>query len=89
MHALARETASNAMLANQLAQMWDYLGDWRALFQTEDRLVAITPSEIREVARRYLRPDRRTVGWLLPQNGAAPIAAPADPPTTGAAQGPP
>ena len=32
-----------------------------------ERLSAVTTEEIREVARRYLRPEQRIVGWLQPR----------------------
>lgn len=38
----------------------------------EERLRSITPDDIREAARMYLKPERLTIGWLQPaSNGAA------------------
>lgn len=42
------------------------LGSWTALFATLERYEAVTPERVREVARRYLRPQRRSVVELVP-----------------------
>lgn len=34
------------------------------------RLDAVTLEDVRDVAQRYLLPQRRTVGWFIPQDGA-------------------
>jgi predicted Zn-dependent peptidase len=35
------------------------------------RIAAVTQSEVDRVARKYLRGDRRTVGWFKPESGAS------------------
>jgi zinc protease len=35
------------------------------------RIAAVTQSEVDRVARKYLRSDRRTVGWFKPESGAS------------------
>jgi zinc protease len=40
-------------------------------------LADVTPVEVRSVARRYLQPSQRTVGWLTPSAPAADEPAPA------------
>ncbi|MAG35525.1 MAG: hypothetical protein CL878_04670 [Dehalococcoidia bacterium] len=39
---------------------------WRAYFTYLDDLAAVTPTEVARVARTYLHPNNRTVGWFLP-----------------------
>ncbi len=41
-------------------------GDHRALFAAPQRYAAVTVDDIRRVAAKYLQPDNRTVGTLLP-----------------------
>ena len=40
---------------------------WRELFRYRERIEAVTPRQVREVAERYLSPERRTVAVLKPQ----------------------
>jgi predicted Zn-dependent peptidase len=35
------------------------------------RIAAVTQSEVDRVARKYLRTDKRTVGWFKPESGAS------------------
>ena len=39
---------------------------WQAYSTYLDDLDAVTPADVARVARTYLRPDNRTVGWFLP-----------------------
>lgn len=41
-------------------------GNWELLRQDHLRLEAVTAAAIQQVARRWLRADRRTIGWLWP-----------------------
>lgn len=74
------ERVRNRVLANRVAGLrsmddvartlgfMELYGDWR-LISTFPRAVAqVDARQVREVARRYLRPERATVGWLLPRN---------------------
>lgn len=87
--ALAQETRSSAGLAAQLARAWDLDGNWRTLFQRRDRIRGVTAEMLRETARRYLIPERCTIGWLLrapegpverPPSGRVPVPFESDPP---------
>jgi predicted Zn-dependent peptidase len=66
------QLASNSSLAAQLAKMWAYTGDWRTLFSDQERILSVTGKDIQDVARRYLQPERRTVGWLQRQADPSP-----------------
>jgi zinc protease len=45
---------------------WAAAGDWRLFFLHRDRVEQVTPEQVQAVARRYLRPNNRTVGFLIP-----------------------
>jgi len=75
----ASRLAASAELAADLACSWDVSGDWRQVFALPDTIQSLTPDRLRDVARRYLRPERSTVGWLL--RPAAPSAAPSGGPS--------
>jgi predicted Zn-dependent peptidase len=64
--------ASNAGLASQLGNAWALTGDWRSLFSDREKLEAVTAEEVRDAARRYLVPRRRTVASLIRGAGSAP-----------------
>jgi zinc protease len=59
------ETTEDA--AHQLA-FFDGLGALDVLLQLPQRLQAVTPGDVLQVARRYLRPEQRTIGWWVPGN---------------------
>ena len=58
-------------LVQELAAYELFLGGWRNLFEYPDIINSITAEEIRDVARRYLTEDNRTVAILLPERGDA------------------
>jgi zinc protease len=58
--------------AEQLGHFETTLGDFRALFELERRLAAITPDEITRVARTYLGPAGRSVCIAEPGGDAGP-----------------
>ncbi|HET7092591.1 MAG TPA: insulinase family protein, partial [Thermomicrobiales bacterium] len=59
-----------------LGQM-EIVDSWRRVDALMGEVEAVTADDVRRVAERYLRPDRRTVGWLLPDGaGGAPAASP-------------
>ncbi len=74
------ERVRNAVLATRIAGLRDMsdvaeslgrmelYGDWRMVSSYPEAVAKVTPEQVREVARRYLRPERATVGWLLPRN---------------------
>ncbi len=43
-------------------------GDWRLYFLARDRIEAVTPEQVQEVAKKYLTPSNRTVGLFLPSD---------------------
>ena len=61
--------ASNAGLASQLGNAWALTDNWRSLFSDQEKLTAVTAEEVRDVARRYLIPGRRTVASLIRGSG--------------------
>ncbi len=65
--------ASNAGLASRLGNAWALTDDWRSLFSDQQKLTAVTAEDIRDVARRYLVPGRRTVASLVRGSGTPPI----------------
>jgi len=42
-------------------------GDWRAFLRYRDRIASTTREQVRDFARNYLTPHKRTVGLLLPE----------------------
>ncbi|MCE9593835.1 MAG: insulinase family protein [Planctomycetes bacterium] len=44
--------------------------NWRLAFDAIERIKAVDAKRVRDVARRFLRPERRTVGWCLPKASA-------------------
>ncbi len=52
-------------IALQLSE-WASMGDWRLLFLHRDRLEQVTPEDVHKVARAYLKPSNRTVGYYYP-----------------------
>lgn len=59
-----RRLQSNLGLALQLAASTASTGDWREAFRTSARIRDVSPEEVWEVARRYLRPAGLTVAVL-------------------------
>ena len=43
--------------------VYEALGDWRHLNRWPDEVLAVGPDRIQEVARRHLKPDKRTVAF--------------------------
>jgi predicted Zn-dependent peptidase len=52
--------------------VYDGLGDWRHLNQWPTEVLAVSPDEIRELARRYLQPAARTVAFYRRSEAAKP-----------------
>ena len=52
--------------AQQLGSYQVFNGDYRVLFDAPDRYAAVSLEDIQRVAQRYLDPNNRTVGTLLP-----------------------
>jgi zinc protease len=56
--------------ANMLGQAELVFGGFEKLFTIVDRFAAVTPAQVQEACRTYLRPDNKTVGTLVPEGGA-------------------
>ena len=52
-------------IALQLSR-WVSMGDWRLFFLHRDRLEEVTPQAVQQVARAYLKPSNRTMGFFYP-----------------------
>lgn len=58
--------ASNSGLAQNMAYYELFRGGWENLLAYPGLIQSVTAEEIREAARKYLRPERRTVAILVP-----------------------
>jgi predicted Zn-dependent peptidase len=61
--------ASNMGLARQLAELEQQFGSWEVMFDWYDQMFAVTPEEVRQVAKELLVPRGRTVGFLERKGG--------------------
>jgi zinc protease len=52
-------------IAHQLGY-FETIGSWRLYHDLIPRLATVTLDQVNAVARRYLRPDNRTIGWFEP-----------------------
>ena len=79
------ETTEDA--AHQLA-FFDGLGALDVLLGLPETLRAVTPDDVQRVARRYLKPEQRTIGWWSPvevsNNESSDIASDSSDPATAA-----
>jgi len=73
-----RELANSERLAVALSQ-WAAQGDWRLFFVFRDRMEKLTPKDVNEAARKYLRASNRTVGIYVPTKEADRTPVPAAP----------
>ena len=62
---LLRSLRSNSGLASQLAYFQAVAGDWRYILEARERIAAVTPEDIRRVAKTYFIKSNRTVGTLV------------------------
>ncbi|WP_437185424.1 insulinase family protein [Planctomicrobium sp. SH668] len=69
------DLTDSARLAVQLSE-WAAQGDWRLIFLYRDRLEAVTPASVNEVAKRYLTQNNRTAGVYLPSKEAERVSIP-------------
>jgi len=79
------ETTEDA--AHQLA-FFDGLHAIDTLLLLPDLVAAVTPADLQHVAAEYLRPEQRSIAWLVPQSGEAEPAASASINARPAAPGP-
>jgi len=55
------QSIATGALNNAIAQ-----GDWRLMFLEHDRLKDVAPADLVRVAKLYLKPSNRTVGYYIP-----------------------
>jgi zinc protease len=65
-----RSLETNSGRAQALGTYEVFHGDWRKLLEVPTRYEAVTRDEVRKVAARIFNPSHRTVGWLVPTEGA-------------------
>lgn len=64
---LIRQLNSNLGLAQQIVFYEALTGDWRNLFVQLEKIDRVTAADIQRVAKKYLTPNNRTVGVLVPE----------------------
>ncbi|HEV8308691.1 MAG TPA: pitrilysin family protein [Methylomirabilota bacterium] len=69
------QTDSVSAQARQIGY-WAMVDDWRYLATYLDRIRALTPAGIQAIARKYLVPDARTVGYFIPTTEGGEAAPP-------------
>jgi zinc protease len=62
-------------------------GDWRLYFLDRDRVEKVTPSQVKEVAGKYLALSNRTVGVFLPSEQSQRTPVPTTPDIAGLVEG--
>ena len=73
--ALIRRLDSNSGMADALTSYHANYGDWRKLFTSIDDTDKVTADDVMRVAKQYLVPETRTVGYTVtPPAGASPAA---------------
>lgn len=72
-------SADTSRLAIQLSE-WAAYGDWRLYFVHRDRLENVTASDVQRVARDYLMPSNRTLGYFIPTKEPVRARVPQTPP---------
>lgn len=65
-HVFGRQTVSDK--ANAIGHAAIILGDWRLVNQQLERYQKVTASDVQAVARKYFRPENRTVVHMLPES---------------------
>jgi len=73
--------ADTSGIAIELSE-WAAQGDWRLYFLHRDRLEQVTVDQVREVAKKYLVRNNRTVGVFLPTSDAERVSIPPTPSLT-------
>ena len=63
---LAFDDEGVTRIAHQLGY-FSTIADWKRLDGLQEEIEAVTAEDVREVVARRLAPNRRTIGWFLPQ----------------------
>jgi zinc protease len=76
----ARELAAadTSRIAVQLSD-WASQGDWRLYFLHRDRIEKVTPKDVQNVAKKYLRRENRTLGMFIPTDKPEKAEVPSSP----------
>ncbi len=70
--------ADTSRIAVQLSD-WASQGDWRLYLLHRDRIEQVTPEQVQEVAKRYLRRENRTLGVFIPSEKSEKSEVPTSP----------
>lgn len=54
-------------------------GDWRILFMYRDAIEKVTPEDVMDAAKKYLKPSNRTIGTFIPETNPERAEIPAAP----------
>lgn len=75
-----RELAAGetSLIAVQLSD-WASQGDWRLYLLHRDRIEQVTPAQVQEVAKKYLRRENRTLGMFIPTDKSEKTEIPSGP----------
>jgi predicted Zn-dependent peptidase len=76
--AIADDVQTTEDAAHQLA-FFEGVGAFDQLFDMRQRLAAVTPADVQRIARTYLSPDMKTVGWMRPGPASGPLAGTGNP----------
>lgn len=71
------QTQRNTSWAAINLSEWASMGDWRLSFLHRDRLKAVTPADVQQVASVYMKAANRTVGTYIPSEVAERVEVPA------------
>jgi zinc protease len=70
--------ADTSRIAVQLSD-WASQGDWRLYFLHRDRVEKVTPQQVQDVAKKYLRRENRTLGLFIPTDKSEKTEIPPSP----------
>ncbi len=78
---IASEAYENETVTDLAEELGEFAvdADWRLALDGAQRLAALAPRDLRDLARDLLGPERRVVGWSVPLDAPAPGGAPPRP----------
>jgi len=76
---LREQSLANSKTVGLELSEWIGAGDWRLLFLHRDRVAKVAPSDVNEVARKYLKQSNRTAGVFIPTEQVARTPIPEGP----------